>query len=301
MCLWCAERVKKNNKTGDGSPAATRQKNHPSVCTTILSQDMDVSSNNVADVVERYNLQSPYENADGILDNGTISVRRSSLGNIIDVWYIYYVTSSTSFSIKAALIDEDNPLDVISGTVTCYYLNSKTWTKRKDMSFERTNVTNGNVYLWAIAKWGVKEKFEYDITVTDNLSKTSLSNKGEDDQTRYNFEAKPYSSFTANGGHRHHFIPSKALQQNGWNTNTAYCIRMMVEDHQKTASYGSSEYVATISYFLESGQYQEAIQKEVNDLKARSDCEGIYRNLQEKYYNEVVTCILQYEALFGVE
>lgn len=270
-------------------------------CISMSNQDISISIDDVANIVGRYDLQLPNETADGIIDNGAISVKRNSLGDIIDLWYLYYVPSDTAFSIKAALIDSDNPLDVVSGTLTCYYLNRTTWTKKNEISFEKKNVTNGNVYSWILMKWGVKEKFEYDITVDDNFLKSSFNNKGEDDQTRYNFEAKPYSSFTANGGDRHHFIPAAALQDNGWNSNQAYCIRMMVEDHKKTASYGNAPYVTTISSFLKRGLYTDAIQLEVNDLKSRTDSEGIYSNLQQKYYDAVIICIQQYQILFGVE
>lgn len=45
---------------------------------------------------------------------------------------------------------------------------------------------------------------------------------------------------------------------------------------------------------------QEALQTEVNDLQSKYDSEGIAGNLQQKYYYEVVTCLYQYEILFGI-
>ena len=30
------------------------------------------------------------------------------------------------------------------------------------------------------------------------------------------------------------------------------------------------------------------------------DCEGIAGNLQQKYYDEVITCLINYEKLFGI-
>ena len=124
--------------------------------------------------------------------------------------------------------------------------------------------------------------------------------KDENNYTRYNFEAKPYESFSANGGHRHHFVPAKALKDNGFNSNTAYCIRMMAEDHWNTGSYGSATYVKESSELLSRGQYQAALQKEVDDLQSENDCEGIAGNLQQKYYDEVIICLFQYESLFGI-
>ncbi len=140
----------------------------------------------------------------------------------------------------------------------------------------------------------------HNVTVLDNLGRYTFENANKNDYTRYNFEAKPYNSFSANGGHRHHFIPAASLNANGFNSDTAYCIRMMVADHQKTGSFGSSSYVANITNLLSSRKYQEALQTEVNDLQSKYDSEGIAGNLQQKYYYEVVTCLYQYEILFGI-
>lgn len=210
-----------------------------------------------------------------------------------------HITSS-SFSVHAALVDADNPLDTISGTVTRYYLNNSTWTNKDSTYFGKSVVTNGTIYTWYISELGVKEKFEYNITVNDNGGTHKFDNVGENNFTRYNFEAKPYSSFTANGGHRHHFIPAKSLTDNSFNSNTAYCIRMMTQDHYLTGSYGSSTYVSGISYLLKNKQYQAALQVEVDDLQAKYDCEGIAGSLQQKYYDQVITCLYYYEVLFGI-
>lgn len=75
---------------------------------------------------------------------------------------------------------------------------------------------------------------------------------------------------------------------------------MMTEDHKKTGSYGSSTYVAAMTNLLSNKKYQDALQKEVDDLQSEYDCEGIAGSLQQKYYDEVVTCLIKYEALFGI-
>lgn len=161
-------------------------------------------------------------------------------------------------------------------------------------------VIRGTYNTWYVSKWGVKEKFEYDITVSDNGLRRYFDNVNENNFTRYNFEAKPYNSFSANGGQRHHFVPATSLNNNGYDSNTAYCIRMMTEDHKKTGSYGSSTYVAAMTNLLSNKKYQDALQKEVDDLQSEYDCEGIAGSLQQKYYDEVVTCLIKYEALFGI-
>jgi len=260
----------------------------------------NISATEVNILTDKFDLQLPLENSEGLIDNGTINIQRNVLGNIIDIWYLYYTVSSSSFSVKAAMIDADNPLDTISGTITRYYLSNTTWTEKDDKTFSKSAVTNGTVYTWYVSKWGVKEKFEYDIKVIDNGGTHNFDNENEDNFTRYNFEAKPYNSFTANGGQRHHFIPATSLRNNGFDSNTAYCIRMMTADHKKTGSYGSSTYVSAMSNLLSSGKYQDALQKEVDDLQSKYDCEGIAGNLQQKYYDEVIICLVQYEALFGI-
>ena len=75
---------------------------------------------------------------------------------------------------------------------------------------------------------------------------------------------------------------------------------MMAEDHWNTWSYGSATYVKESSELLSRGQYQAALQKEVDDLQSENDCEGIAGNLQQKYYDEVIICLFQYESLFGI-
>ena len=76
---------------------------------------------------------------------------------------------------------------------------------------------------------------------------------------------------------------------------------MMTEDHKRIGSYGSSSYVSEMTALLKDKKYVEALQKEVDDLKAKMDSEGVFGTLQQKYYYEVVTCLYNYEKLFGVQ
>ncbi len=75
---------------------------------------------------------------------------------------------------------------------------------------------------------------------------------------------------------------------------------MITADHHKTASYGSSSYAASITSLLKGKRYKDALQKEVDRLKATPDPEKQFASLQPKYYNEIVTCLYQYELLFGL-
>ena len=60
--------------------------------------------------------------------------------------HLYYTVSDISFSVSAALVDKDNPLDSVSGTFTRYYLNDRDWKEKDDESFKETLVTNGSIY-----------------------------------------------------------------------------------------------------------------------------------------------------------
>mgnify|MGYP000898158339 FL=1 len=107
-----------------------------------------ISSMEVNTLTEKYNLQLPLESGNGFIDNGTINVQRNLLGDIVDIWYIFGVVSPSAFSVKVAMVDSDNPLDSITGTITRYYLGTTRWVRKDSESFSKTAVTNGTVYTW---------------------------------------------------------------------------------------------------------------------------------------------------------
>ena len=259
-----------------------------------------VTEERVAQLVEKYDLQLPGESASGIIDDMTLYIERNTKGNIIDVWALQYSVTGSSFTVRATMIDADNPLDKISGEITLYQMSGTSWNKKTTKSFSKTNVRNGVIYTWSVKKWAVKEKFEYDITVTDNGLTEQFDNKNENNYYRYNFVAGAFDDITPNGGERHHFVSQSALSENGYSTKTAYSIRMMTADHRNTGSYGNQNYVKQESALLKNRQYEDLLQKEVNDFKAKRDCDGIERNLQLKYHMEIITCLVEYEKLFGI-
>lgn len=261
--------------------------------------ESDISANDVEKIRKKYNLLLPNESQSGIIDNGCMYVKKKA-GRILGVWYFYYTVSASSFTIHAALIDFNDPVDKVTGTVTLYGLNNTSWEKKTQRSIDKKNVTNGVVDTWLISKRAVKEKFEYDLVAIDNGVTNKFNNLNKNDYYRYNFDAQPYNAFEANGGQKHHFVSQSALRQNGYNTNTAYCIRMMTADHRKTGSYGNSSYVSQESQMLKNKQYEALLRKEVDDLKSKQDCDGIAGTLQQKYNNEVTTCLFHYERLFGI-
>lgn len=263
-----------------------------------------VTASDIEKITEEFELLLPNESFPGIIDNGTMAVKKNLLGVIQDIWYVYGDITDTSFCVKVALVDADNRLDIAEGSYTHYRLDNTRWVNvnKGPINFRCTRITNGPIYMWYADKYWVKEKFEYEITITDNGTSEKFTDDGIESNrnTRYNFESKPYNRLTANGGQRHHFIPAASLTANGFNSNEAYCIRMMTADHKLTGSYGSSSYVRNITTLLSNGQYHDAIEHEVNDLKATSDSEGQYTSLQQKYYVHVINCIYYYKQLFGL-
>ena len=75
---------------------------------------------------------------------------------------------------------------------------------------------------------------------------------------------------------------------------------MMFADHILTPSYGSPTYVKKLSSLLANGEYEKVLRTEVQGLQNEYDCDGIAGNLQQKYFDEVITCLIQYEKLFGI-
>lgn len=227
-------------------------------------------------------------------------LRDIETASVRSIWYITYYTTDSSFSMK--VLELGSPLDRISGRIFLYGYSGRTWlgTYKDYDNFVVTNVTNGTFYTWSVPVYYVKEKFEYSITVTEGSTIINYTNVGEDDQCRYNFVAGSYTSIEARGGERHHFVSREALSAYGYNTNNAYCIRMIQADHYNTASHGNSDFVAEEKAYFANGDYEGLIDREVLELKAEKDSEGEYMSLWHKYYDEVFICYAAYAVLFGV-
>ncbi len=164
-------------------------------------------------------------------DTDVFVMREASTQAVNSVWYITYITNSSGFSIKATVLG--SPIDRISGDVTMYHMSGINWasTSVTDGAFVVNEVSGGVFYTWNIPADYVKEKFEYNITVTEGTTHNNYKNEGEDDQCRYNFVVGSFAGIQARGGDRHHYISKAALGEYHYNTNQAYCIRMLVKDH----------------------------------------------------------------------
>lgn len=277
-----------------------------SVYTQIISEaGNDLSIDDIEELNDRYSLSEPLD--EYLEPYQQILVERNATTKAIDnVWYLTYYTSGSSFSIKVLNIHSNvsDPLDSLSGNLYLYRLSKRTWYKESQVPIAKTQIKSGNVYTWNISSKYVKEKFEYDLTIVEDGVKWTYNNIDKDNHVRYNFDAGPYSTISANGGERHHFVSSYALGNTGYNTSSAYAIRMMYDDHIKTGSWGSSASSTTYRNeevsLINNGKYQDLLQKEVDDLKSKRDSEGSRMNLCSKYYDEVIECLYAYEKLFGL-
>lgn len=262
-----------------------------------------LNSSDVQRISKKYNLDLPLESTSGIIDSGDLFVKRDARDSIVDIWALTYIVNDTSFTVRSAFVDSDNPLDSVTGTINLYRLDNSSWIRKSSVSVNETNVRNEIVYRWSVVKWGVKEKFEYNITVSDNVISHSYDNINENNKVRYNFAAGSYGdpTFTSNGGHKHHFVAKVALVANGYDSDDAYAIRMLAPDHRKTASYGNPEYTTLITQLLANGQYEDALQMEVDNFKSIRDTQDNMGNFQQKYYNEIMGCLYYYSNLFDIE
>lgn len=249
-------------------------------------------------------LEKRVEPCQQILFERDYNQRGVQIGN---AWLITYHVSNSDFKIKLANISTTSlkdPIDSIKGNVYLYRLSRRNWVKEKQDTISKTQVKNGTIYTWSIPATYVKEKFEYEIVVVEDGQTWKYNNVNEEDLVRYNFEAGPFNNLAANGGERHHFVSRDALDATGYNSNIAYAIRMMYDDHIKTGSWGSytssKEYREEEKRLIKAMKFKELLQKEVDDLKAKKECEGTGISLCSKYYEQVVSCLAMYEKMFGL-
>lgn len=249
-------------------------------------------------LVNEYNLEDPRA-----FDSDNIYVVQSSdpKAVIIEPYLVQYYTSDTRFEVRLRGVDLPNPVDMISGSAQLHFLNQRSWRDGEEKTFSKSNIPNGNstVFSWNKGKNYVEEYFTCKIKISDNGLSQSLNNLSDDQVIRTNYEAGAYNKLPANGGQRHHLIPKTSLDRAGFNSNSAYVMRMNAADHTKTASYGNSSYVAQITEMLLSKQYKQAIDKEVSELRSRKSADGKY-SLYAKYYDPAYICVREYKRLFGI-
>jgi len=264
-----------------------------------------VGEENIDRLSEKYGLVKPKTTIVDYKQN--IIFDPQSIGTqSANIWYLIYLDTPASFTVQVTNIGTD-PLDTIRGTLRKFNLNGQTFSQASSITFTKTEVNTGIVYNWVQPKDKVSDFFQYEITVSEDGSTLSYNNLGETLHThvyqRYLFDAGSYSSLAALGGERHHFVSASALAGSGYNSNTAPAIRMTQKDHYQTPSWGSSTSAVDFRYnetiLLGQRKFQELCQMEVNGLKAASDPDGKFSNLQEKYFDQVVYSLYLSEQYFG--
>ena len=175
--------------------------------------------------VESFGLEPPFEfdpsSVSVIVSNETDPGSRAIVGPNVrpDIWVINFNTGDTSFRLKIYDIETGNPIENVTGTVQMYYLQQGSWRAgpKEDINTgPLTAFDAGVVFTWDLDKHYVEEYFVCDITILDNGITYSYSNRSDHHIIRTNYEAGPYSSLSANGGQRHHFIAATALTNNGF-------------------------------------------------------------------------------------
>lgn len=142
-------------------------------------------------------------------------------------------------------------------------------------------------FKWYVAKHNtVEEKIVSKLTGYDG----SQTFSGSASTVRWNFVGGAYGTIPAYGGHVHH-CPADSI--NGLTTYSGPAIKMLVEDHKKTASYGSStsaqQYRNKQKELINNGQFDKAMQMDVDNL----------RNLFGSKYDKAIAQMIDYAVSKG--
>ena len=142
--------------------------------------------------------------------------------------------------------------------------------------------------------WIISAKKSATIQETIKVNVTAKDGKDFFSHTfssvRYNFEGGRYSSLKAYEGHRHH-MPSDNI--NGLSTTKGPCIRMIIGDHTRTASYGSGtsakQFRSKEKKLVSAGRFLAAQQLGIKDVQKKF---GIK-------YNDAINQMVMYTKLLG--
>ncbi|TQK62026.1 hypothetical protein FB479_106109 [Brevibacillus sp. AG162] len=293
----------KENNFEDEIADLSKQSNSNSFEKTLSKHGVDEETERK--LVEKYGLEKP-EREERQASNQKVMIQRNLTTNGIDgIIAIRLDVDDTWVELDLVHLQTGvRPIQRITGLVTQFNLSGSDWRIGQTKSVDRSSVRSGNFFSWKISKEAVSDYFEYDLRVTENNVTQRFDNKGDRDEAhqRYNFEVDTYKNLKPKGGQRHHLVSAKALDDAGFNSGNAPCIRMMAEDHYNTPNYGGNKSFRDKELnYLQNEQYEELLQFEVDALKDAEDSEGRYRNLQRKYYDAIIEALAQYHDYFGIE
>lgn len=266
----------------------------------------NLDQDRLSEIAKKLGLQMPGKPEVLIEEFFLVKYKETDSISIQNIWYLTYSADDYGFKINLVNIGFDK-IDSITGNLTMYKNNGRNWDFGGSKAISKFQVGNGTVDTWQFSKTNVSDYFEYNLTVTEDGQTWVYSNKNNDNKylyQRYNFAVGPYSSITASGGERHHFVSKDSLTAFGFNSNTAPSIRMLAEDHAKTPNWGSSTAAANFRAkeqdLLRQRKYEDLISLEVEAFKNISDPEGKYSNLAAKYNDYLVLCAYYYYGYFGI-
>lgn len=268
-----------------------------------LEPEMEpVTADYIEHLADKYDLQESV--VDSSRSSTVVLVKRNEItGKTANVWSFTFSFSNTQVKVTMVNIGSD-PIDSIKGTLTVYGLNGDTYKILDQDSVSCVQANTGVIHTWNINRAAVKERLIYTLIVVEDGVQVRHTNVDESKEEirfiRYYFDVGPYTSISALGGERHHFVSRACLESGGYNTNRAHAIRMTREDHKQTGSNSNALYVAEEKALLAAGKYSELLQKEVEDFQEKEDPDGFYPNLQQKYNEQIWPCLAYYETLFGI-
>lgn len=213
-----------------------------------VSVTIDSSTNNI-------------NNSDKKGDVNTLAAASWGIGNFVS----YYMTPySNCIEILVANWGID-PIDSFSGTIT---IRDHNGIQVATYRIWKTNLGLGTTTIrWYIGKYNtVEEKISFSgAQVEDGVTQSVTMST-----VRWNFVGGAYGTIPAYGGHVHHCPANSASPLT---TYSGPAIRMLIEDHKLTASYGSS--AAAIQYrtiqrnLINQGRFLEAQQMDIDDIRSK--------------------------------
>lgn len=158
---------------------------------------------------------------------------------------------------------------------TCTFTLSITDVKGNPVASKSATLSNLKVgdtkYTWTRAKSDtVQETIKIKGSAKDGKETFIITGS----TVRYNFTGGQYSKFKPLGGERHHMPSVTALTQGkALSRSTGPCIRMLIADHHRTASYGSTASAVNFrtneSTLVKQGKFLAAQKLGINDIQKK--------------------------------